>query len=45
MGSLTSLHRVVVLENTQQESVAFGELAPQYEQRAPRFELKPQSSG
>jgi len=38
-GSATSSHLVVVFENTQHESVAFGELAPQYEHKDPRFEL------
>lgn len=44
-GSVTPLQRVVVSEKTQQESVAFGELAEQYEQRPARFVVKPQSSG
>jgi len=29
MGSVTPVHREVVFEKTQHESVAFGELAPQ----------------
>jgi len=45
MGSTTSLHREVVFEKTQQESVAFGELAEQYPHRPLRFVEKPQSTG
>lgn len=44
-GSATPAHLSVVFEKTQHESVAFGELAPQYEHSDPRFELYPQSSG
>jgi len=33
VGKVTPLHRVVTLELMQQESVAFGELVPQYPQR------------
>lgn len=41
-GSLTFWQRVSVLEKRQHESVAFGELAAQYEHRAGRLLLKPQ---
>jgi hypothetical protein len=44
-GSTTFSHRCSVSENTQHESVAFGELDEQYMHRDPRFEVKPQSSG
>jgi hypothetical protein len=44
-GSATFSHRCSVSENTQHESVEFGELDEQYEHRDPRFELNPQSSG
>ena len=37
IGSETPSHRPVVFENTQHESVAFGELAAQYEQSPPRL--------
>jgi hypothetical protein len=45
IGKVTSVQRFVVLEKTQHESVAFGELAAQYPHSPPRFEEKPQSSG
>lgn len=45
MGSLTFWQRDSVLENKQQESVALGEEAAQYEQRLPRFDEKPQLLG
>ena len=45
IGRVTPLHRVVVLENTQQESVEFGEVSEQYEHSPPKFEPKPQLSG
>lgn len=45
IGSVTPSHRVVVLEKTQHESVAFGELAEQYEHRPERLSVKPQLSG
>lgn len=44
-GSFTPWQRVSVPENRQQESVEFGELAAQYEQRLGRLLLKPQLSG
>lgn len=44
-GNDTSSHRSSVFENTQHESVAFGEVDEQYKHSDPRFELKPQSSG
>lgn len=44
-GSATSAHLSVVLEKTQHESVALGELAPQYEHSDPRFGPYPHSSG
>jgi hypothetical protein len=45
IGSTTFSHRCSVSENTQHESVAFGELDEQYMHNDPRFELKPQSLG
>ena len=45
IGSCTPWHRSVVLENTQHESVLFGELAAQYEHSDPRFDVKPQLFG
>lgn len=39
IGSETPLHRLVVFENTQHESVAFGELIEQYEQSPPRLSV------
>lgn len=45
IGSSTLLQRDVVSENTQHESVEFGELDAQYEQSPPRFDVKPQLSG
>jgi len=44
-GSATFSHRCSVSENTQHESVEFGELDEQYMHKDPIFELKPQSSG
>jgi hypothetical protein len=42
MASSTPWQRVEVLEKTQHESVALGELAAQYEHRPDRLLLKPQ---
>lgn len=44
-GNITPLQRDVVSEKTQQESVAFGELAAQYEQSPAVLSVKPQLSG
>jgi hypothetical protein len=44
IGSVTPLHRFVVSEKTQHESVLFGELAAQYEHNEPRFDVNPQLS-
>ena len=45
IGNATPIHRVVDLEKTQHESVAFGEEAAQYEHSPPRLLEKPQLSG
>lgn len=44
-GRATLSQRSSVLEKTQHESVALGEVEEQYMHRDPRLELKPQSSG
>ena len=44
-GSTTSLQRSSVSENTQHESVLFGELEAQNEQRLPKLSAYPQSLG
>lgn len=44
-GSVTPLHRVVASENTQHESVLFGELAEQYEHSDPTLDVNPQLLG
>ena len=45
IGSTTFLHIEVVLEKTQHESVAFGELAAQYAQSEPVLDSNPQFEG
>ncbi|KAL8691154.1 MAG: hypothetical protein Q9218_003551 [Villophora microphyllina] len=45
MGSVTPAQRAVTFEPTQQESVAFGELAAQYPHSPWRFVEKPQLLG